>query len=93
MNGAKLKKLAKMEAERAHLRLELDNEFKFFDATDEFRDGALPWIIAMMRRYDKIQRHLSLHRGEVFSRTAEEPLAVDPPPVEGDTLHFSKSKD
>jgi hypothetical protein len=78
-----------LEEERDRLKDELANEFQFFSATDEFRDGMLPEIIAMMMRYDKIERVLKHYQDEVFTPVLEPPLDIDAPPVEGDTLYFS----
>jgi hypothetical protein len=78
-----------LEEERDRLKDELANEFQFFSATDEFRDGMLPEIIAMMTRYDKIERVLKRFQDEVFIPVLEPPIDIDAPPVEGDTLYFS----
>jgi hypothetical protein len=86
---AKSAKYLLLEEERDRLRDELANEFQFFSATDEFRDGMLPEIIAMMTRYDKIERVLKHYQDEVFIPVLESPLEIDAPPVEGDTLYFS----
>jgi lysyl-tRNA synthetase class I len=73
-------KRMRLEEERDQLKDELANEFKFFSATNEFREGMLPEIIAVMIRYDRIERILKRYQDEVFT------------PVEGDTLHFLKDK-
>ncbi len=82
-------KIRELEDEREQLKNDLANEFKFFSATDEFRDGMLPAIIAMMKRYDAIERILKHYRNEIFTPQTEAPLEIDAPPVEGDTIHFS----
>ncbi len=85
-------KRMRLEEERDQLKDELANEFKFFSATNEFREGMLPEIIAVMIRYDRIERILKRYQDEVFTPTVEPPLDIDAPPVEGDTLHFLKDK-
>lgn len=88
---AKSARRLRLEEERDRLKNELANEFKFFSATNEFREGMLPAIIAIMRRYDRIERILRRYEGEVFTPVVEPPLDIDAPPVDGDTLYFSGS--
>lgn len=85
-------KRMRLEEERDQLKDELANEFKFFSATNEFREGMLPEIIAVMIRYDRIERILKRYQDEVFTPAVEPPLDIDGPPVEGDTLHFLGDK-
>ena len=82
----------RLEEECDRLKNELANEFKFFSATNEFREGMLPEIIAVMIRYDRIERILKRYQQEVFTPAVEPPLDIDAPPVEGDTLHFLGDK-
>ena len=82
----------RLEEECDRLKNELANEFKFFSATKEFREGMLPEIIAVMIRYDRIERILKRYQQEVFMPAVEPPLDIDAPPVEGDTLHFLGEK-
>ncbi len=52
-----MKASGKLEAwilERSRIREDLANEFKYFEATGEFRQSALPAIIKQMRRYQKL---------------------------------------
>ncbi|WP_428427375.1 hypothetical protein [Pararhizobium sp.] len=85
-------KRMRLEEERDQLKNELANEFKFFSATNEFREGMLPEIIAVMIRYDRVERILKRYQDEVFTPAEEPPLDIDAPPVEGDTLHFLGEK-
>ncbi|WP_426229272.1 hypothetical protein [Pararhizobium sp. DWP3-4] len=85
-------KRIRLEEERDQLKDELANEFKFFSATNEFREGMLPHIIAVMTRYDRIERVLKRYQDEVFTPLVEPQLDIDAPPVEGDTLHFLGEK-
>ena len=85
-------KLILLEEERDRLKEELANEFTFFSATNEFREGMLPEIIALMTRYDKIERVLKHFEAAVFTPVVEPPLDIDAPPVDGDTLHFEEDE-
>jgi hypothetical protein len=79
----------RLREEQEQLKNLLANEFKFFSATNEFRDGMLPGIISLMRRYDSIERVLKRYQAEDACPAAEPHMVIDRPPVEGDTLHFS----
>ena len=85
-------KCIRLEEERDQLKDELANEFKFFSAANEFREGMLPEIIAVMIRYDRIERILKRYQDEVFTPAVEPPLDINAPPVEGDTVHFLGEK-
>ncbi|HTO33272.1 MAG TPA: hypothetical protein VL202_19160 [Pararhizobium sp.] len=77
-----------LEEEREQLKNVLANEFKFFSATNDFRDGMLPGIISLMRRYDSIERVLKRYQADEARPDVEPPVVIGRPPVEGDTLHF-----
>ncbi len=79
----------RLREEREEIKNILANEFKFFSATNEFRDGLLPGIISLMRRYDSIERVLKRYQADEARLIAEPHLVLDRPPVEGDTLHFT----
>lgn len=79
----------RLREEREEIRNTLENEFKFFSATNEFRDGMLADIISLMRRYDGIERILKRYQADDAPVSAEPSVVLDGPAVEGDTLHFT----
>ncbi len=71
---AKSAKHLGLKEERGELKNESANEFKFFSATNEFRESMLPEIIAVMARYERIERILRRYRDAVFGPSDLAPL-------------------